>query len=1297
MSIRLKCPCGQNLQVKDHLAGKTIRCPKCDRPVAVPDSAPEPAPSEERTSRRHLERPRRRHETSSRRMTGAWIAGGVVGLLGLLVAAFLIFRDRPVPDQHAGADTTPVVPPPTQPTPDTKGTTPTQPVPNDPVEEPPTTRPEPKPQVKEPAPQPAGPAKADRPSFVRSRPETGPEFDLAAWVKGAAKVDHEAWDRRHPTPYSGGAGFSWYDDNDDKSAQNFIITWGPLGIRTRMHDRTWGGFAAFRRAWPAGLLDAKGELTIDCFEVVDVIPGSPADGHLRAGDLLVAMDGQRFLTAAALHPDRPPLMHQQTRGLEMDAGERLDAAEGRGRVAFDVIRPADGKAVPRPATPPAPLAREAQVSGEIRQGGTSEVELDAKVSAGDELTAILELTRDHNGSCWADVIRPRLEGPAGTLDLSNVRRQSEATGWGQIRRGRDDHDKEIAYKGKAVPESLWFHAPGHLSWTVPPGYDRFRATVVCTKPAQGYRVRVTARGVVDALPPHLEPLHRVVAFDIPKIGTYGPHAPTTEDNKSATVARMTAAWLAGQQQADGSWSRTSGYTHNGYDTAWAALGLLSQADPAYDGHVRKAADYLAFRCPQDGWAIPTSMGIIFLSEYWLRTRDDRILVALRSQVDRLRGEMVYGDWNAGHGHNPGYRGTGVSTGGSHTALAFAVAGLTPVKGEENLVDRMLARAQELAPDGFVPYGRESWTRKFEPNLEAGCTYSGRHGPYLVASLMHGGPKLFTENCSAMYARGAVGGMDQGHACQSLSTTWGLLAASAVGEDAVKRHWAALSWKLTMLRCHDGGFCQNSYRLEYQGGESLLPAYLRGGAYLVVLNSTKRNLAITGAPKWRAKTLPDLPPVCHQDAVALGYYQRNWGVAAAVLGPKAPQRLRDGLAKLLAMGKGRDTRAELFNFLNAEAAPTAREVLKIDDLPAIQKQYLAEMALGVDIRLSAELERKEDKDVPGRWKVELDVQHPLAGYFAGATPADRAAWRKEPPLPMDGRVEIGGKLAATFPIQADCGEDGWQTIHQEKVVDGPAKGPVSLVARVRYKVSDMTFEYDRPIVAGGEEAGNGEKGRKVLNDRILWVKGRMHGDLGGWNGSFTLPGGQFVSAATQGVSSTVTQGRRTWVAPEEGAVPAGTECEFGFTSGWQFFEARLASIRVTGPLPVVPARRLTVNGAALNRALLEDFERTTAQKVIFPADVQAPLTFVADLPDDAPVRGVDLRLVGDGDKLRMAVEVEVGGKWQIVFQGRPGTRLSTFPATETRRVRVQLTRLDKGVESIDLQGFRVVRQADPPSK
>ncbi len=1267
MSIQVACSCGQDLRVKDHLGGKKVRCPQCGQPLKIPRPRPDTMASGP-TRRPGQPTPTRKRRSASGRKGSRLVIIALGGLLTLgAVAALWLFALRPKPDTNGspGEVVTPLVSTPTS--------LPSPPAPADP-------------------PAPAGPATA---SFPVSRPETGPAFDLAAWVKAVAQVGHDAWNKRHPGPYNGSAGFGWYDDNDDTSAQRYIITWGPLGIRTRMHDHTWGRFAAFRHAWPAGLLDASGELLLDCFEVVDVIPGSPADGHLRKGDLLVAMDGQRFTTAGALRPDQPRWQHQFTRGLEIDAGERLDLAEGRGRIAFDVLRLPDGQKTP-PAT--AALVRDAQVSGEIRQDALREVELDVPVKTAEELTLLLELTRKHNGSCAADLIRPRLEGPAGSLDLSAVSRLSEANGWRSLRRKVDNDDRDIQYKGKAVAESLWIHAPCHLTWTIPPGYDRFRATVVCRSPAEGYRARVRVRSAAS-LPPAFQAHHQVVAFDIPRIGSYGKGAPNHDDAKSALVARMIAAWLADQQQPDGSWKRTAGYTHNGYDTAWAGLGLLAQADPKYEAHIRKAADYLAFRCPQDGWAIPNSLMVMFLSEYWLRTHDDRILTALQSQVERLRSEMVYGDYVSGHGHVPGYRGTGVSTGGSHIALAFTLANQTPVKVESRLVDRMLARAQELAPDGFIPYGRSSGTRTFEPNLASGGTYSGRHGPYLVASYIHGGPRLFTENCSAIYSRGDIGGMDQGHATQSLTTTWGLLAAAAVSPEALERHFAALRWKLTMLRTHDGGFCQNPYRLEYQGGEGLLPTYLRSGAYLVILNSQKHNLAITGAPQWRARTFLDLPPVCHEDAVALGYYQRNWGVAAAMLADKAPPPLQAGLAKLLAMGKSNNTRAELYGFLKTEAAPTARAMLALTDVDSTLKQYLAEMVLGVDLRLTVTREEKDGKESKadgGRWKVALDAQHPLAGFFEGATNPERAAWRQNPPLAMTGSVEVHTAKPIVFTMAKDCGNGGWQTTHQEQVVDGPAKGPLELKAHLRFQVADLTFDYERPIIGDGESAllgvDSGEKGRSILGDRIIWVTGRLYRDLGGWSVSFLLPSGQYISAATQGVGVNVTQGANRWIAPMEGGLPAGTQCQFGFTSGFQYFEARVSAIKLPEPLPEVSPRDVTVAGKAIDRKKVADRNRTTGQVVPFPAAAETPLVVDVELPAVAPVRGIDLRLKDNGRGLRLAVEVQVKDAWQVVFQGRPGDRLSTFPLIDTQRLRVKLIRQEGTVRSVELQELHVIGKA-----
>lgn len=36
MPIRVTCPCGRQLAVKDSLAGKKVKCPKCKQPLLIP-------------------------------------------------------------------------------------------------------------------------------------------------------------------------------------------------------------------------------------------------------------------------------------------------------------------------------------------------------------------------------------------------------------------------------------------------------------------------------------------------------------------------------------------------------------------------------------------------------------------------------------------------------------------------------------------------------------------------------------------------------------------------------------------------------------------------------------------------------------------------------------------------------------------------------------------------------------------------------------------------------------------------------------------------------------------------------------------------------------------------------------------------------------------------------------------------------------------------------------------------------------------------------------------------------------
>lgn len=43
MPIKVTCACGQSFSAKDHLAGKTVRCPKCQQPLTVSQGSPAPA------------------------------------------------------------------------------------------------------------------------------------------------------------------------------------------------------------------------------------------------------------------------------------------------------------------------------------------------------------------------------------------------------------------------------------------------------------------------------------------------------------------------------------------------------------------------------------------------------------------------------------------------------------------------------------------------------------------------------------------------------------------------------------------------------------------------------------------------------------------------------------------------------------------------------------------------------------------------------------------------------------------------------------------------------------------------------------------------------------------------------------------------------------------------------------------------------------------------------------------------------------------------------------------------------
>lgn len=1065
---------------------------------------------------------------------------------------------------------------------------------------------------------------------ISPRAYVKPTLSVAHWAGIYEPGDAREWSKR----WNGGIHGGWFNGGNEGVAKGYITTWGPLGLRTYMHDRAWSREQAFLDRAPDLLRTAEGELFANAFEVLEVLPGSPAEGHLQPGDLIVGMEDQSLLSAEQVELPEP-YHHQGTRSLALHAGMLLDRAEGSGKVSFNILRN------------PKPVRKESggwEVRAEEKfshHGNKPGHEFEVEVRGPGEV----RLTVDDGGNgigsdgfSWKDVCLKQ----AGKVEPLSARK-------GVIHHvgyGRASYDEETA---------TWqAHATSEIRFTLPEG----SWTLTTTGIPSGYATvtaRIESRPILR-MPKALVAQAKRIEFNIPKMGTFA-EEPGGGCVKTANIVAQQAAWLATQQQEDGSWQRPQGYTGNHYDTAWAGLGLMATGDVSFDQNIRRAADFLAFKAKPDGWAVPSSSVAIFLSEYWLRYGDDRILPALEVWVNCLLVESLTGDYTAGHGHNPGYRGTGVSTGGSHAAAAFAVASKTPIDFDTTVLDRMLRRVQELAPDGHVPYGRGRGRTDFAPALDQGATYSGRHGPYLVASAVHGGPALFTENCIRMYAEGLKGGSDQGHATETLSTQWAFAAMAATDLQALRAHLAAMRWKITMRRCFDGGFCQSAFRLEYAGGESLLDYAIRSGSWLVALCAERRNLAITGHPKFRAQQLIDQPPVQHVDAMLHGQYLRDWAVVDAVLADRSPESLKAAIAELQTMSGQSDLRARMEELLKGQSRVIAKDVAVIDGVPPRIRAYLIEMLLGMNLRLTTTPVDGE----AGAFEIVIDQQFPLAGLELDADQLELL----EASLKGSIRFIPSGDLVPVpeeVPLDASEGVS-WSNWHakQSKVrVMGPTEAPFEIQAVFDFSLAGIPLRYERSVLFNqGEDYGNGEKERKVVNDRRVWVPGQLAQDHARWNASFVLPSGIKVAAATQGNEILVHQDAFEWISPRDRSLPMNVRGEICYTSGWQRFEARVPEFRFSGEVPRIGVTSLRQGDVTASAELLDGLAAA------MPLKADGAIEVV--LTEPATVRAFDLRADGVGSVVIEAMGED--GQWQVIHLGRPGELIKRPVKVKTGKLRI----------------------------
>ncbi len=702
-------------------------------------------------------------------------------------------------------------------------------------------------------------------------------------------VNLKQWGSYNLSPFR-----SYYKGDSKECVERWFISLGPIGVTTRMYDRSWGVFSAVKSGFDPRLCDAEGELIWNYFEVVNVKPGSPAEGVLSEGDLILAMNGE-FLEGSQHRMIDEALGNRKVRGLEIHAGQLIDRAEATGALSLTVLPASANKQITK-----SPAKWSVLTTLEEKAGTKVDFEFPAK--------GVFRLTKAGNKS--PNLSGLRVIGKNGVeLALEPKRRVS------------------FLNESLEVPGEGW-SLKGEVAW------GKASALQVEFRP--------------DVEQPHAELLAQLkeVSLKLDAIGSFGERF----DPKSEKVKNYSAMLrhrLLVQQSEDGSW-QAGGYASHRFQTAICGLALLSTGEDDVLEAVERAAKFVANDSQADKWTYSNGTQLLFLAEYYHYTGDESILPSLRRFMTDAR-RFILSDFTAGHSYmRPGYGGSGYIGGGGVLTCGLAAACKTPVatKEDQALLVKMLQRVQEIAPAGLVPYGRGGKAKMHNEvrGQGGGCGT----GPYFVGALIGGGPAQFTEAARTRFSTKPYGTAENGHASQTLHFFWGVLSSCRSSAQARQDVMSAYLWKFTTLREYDGFINKNNYRVEYHNGDGVVgEPYWRTAAYLILMNAHKQKVAITGKPNLQTKEPVSASQLYHAHKATKLALLRNWGLVDAHLGDASPASLKAGIELLSGLDEDEKLDKALVALYRAEAPKIAREVAKLPkSAGGHDPQMLAGLVLGI---------------------------------------------------------------------------------------------------------------------------------------------------------------------------------------------------------------------------------------------------------------------------------------------------------------------------------------------------------------
>ncbi len=883
-----------------------------------------------------------------------------------------------------------------------------------------------------PAPQEAAPAPKNAP------PALGTSFPVKTAFE---RIDIGEYRRTYPAVNQGWMPNSKEEAEDAKLWGSYL---GPLGVQIRSHAPQLQSRAAFAAIIPPVIQTEDGSLGLTAAEVVRIAPGSPAENHLQTGDLIIGIEGEVLKSGNQYRPDWN-FMHKDTRELQLMLGEKIDQAQARGDIRLTVLR------FPAGSQQHLPVKQQELWSGKGGDNSTGLQTFDIPVP-GEGLITLESNQFDDvihgDGTVWLDVT---VEGSYGSKKLLGLPSDSMRAGFGSP---KVQLDKPYAYQGKNYGQSLELHAQGAARWLLPKGTKRIKGSFA----ALSYgKVQPKVYYTNLALP--LTGIHKEklvqLRFPIGKTGGFSDTYPKDCAKTDITVKRHTA-WLAAQQREDGTWPRLAGYTRDGWDTAWCALALMSSGDPKYDEPVRKAAYRLAYADAPSEWTAERAMRLIFLSEYYLRTRDAKIVPGIQAAYFQLL-DCCKTDFMAGHKVNGfGYGIAGQHYGTGHLVLAMALASRTPISVDHKLVDSIIQHGGEVTVNGTYAYGRGRRMARDDSRQHGGG--HAMSGPGVLGVQIGGGHQSsIKELVERMDA--SLGDGDNSHATSSLAFIFSSLAIAAADEAVFLKHMQNFKYKMTLDDNWEGGILKSAFPLDFQGGEGVTAEWIRSAGSILVLNALKKNLAITGRKELWNKDNISTVAVSEWGGQVHSYYLRNWCLAGELLGSKAPAELRAGIKAMHALPRTTElvpsTRAIVL-----ELAPGLIQKIAADQtLNATQRAYAIELISGLDIQI-------HDKIVGSQQQIEVQVNQPL--HQLNWLDKDKSAMFSKSPFPLRTKVEIvADNIADTIVFETDGTKDfnldeGTRKQSVTKPLKDGSREQFDGTAKIAFKIGETAVAYERPL-------------------------------------------------------------------------------------------------------------------------------------------------------------------------------------------------------------------------------------------